>query len=104
MLTWKNVEASKASVLYIYIDNNNNNNCKDQIWLPNPKGGWTQAQKAQYNEFVESELENWDLMNQTITNVDSDDKKIKVDWFDLKKKNRPRHSPRRSVFIYFSQV
>ena len=47
MLTWKNVEASKASVLYIYIDNNNNNNCKDQIWLPNPKGGQTQVQKAQ---------------------------------------------------------
>ena len=37
------------------------------------------AQKAQYNEFVESRLENWALMNQTTTKVDSNDKKIKID-------------------------
>ena len=32
--------------------------CKDQIWIPGPRDGWTQAQKAQNNEFVESGLEN----------------------------------------------
>ena len=31
---------------------------KDAIWVPSPKEKWTQAQKAQYNEFIESLLEN----------------------------------------------
>ena len=35
--------------------------------------------------FVESGLENWTLMNQTTSKVDSDDKKVKIDWFNLKK-------------------
>ena len=39
----------------------------------------------QYNEFVESELENWTLMNQTTSKVNSDDKKVKIDQFNLKK-------------------
>ena len=43
------------------------------------------------------------LMNQKTNKVDSDDKKMKIDWFNLKK-NHPRHNPRRSVLIYFSQV
>ena len=42
-------------------------------------------------------------MNQTTNKMDSDDKKMKIDWFNLKK-NRHRHSPRRLVLIYFSQV
>ena len=41
--------------------------------------------KTQYNEFVESGLENWVLINQTISKMDSDDKKMKTDWFNLKK-------------------
>ena len=36
----------------------------DQIWVPSPTDEWTQAQKAQNNEFVENGLENWVLMNQ----------------------------------------
>ena len=39
-------------------------------------------------------------MSQTISKMDPDDKKIKIDWFNLKK-NRPWHNPRRSVLIYF---
>ena len=35
------------------------NTCKDRIWVPGPKDGWTQTQQAQNNEFVESEMENW---------------------------------------------
>ena len=31
-------------------------NCKDQIWDPT-QDEWTKAQKAQNNEFVDSELE-----------------------------------------------
>ena len=30
-------------------------------------------------------MENWDLMNQTRSKADFDDKKIKIDWFNLKK-------------------
>ena len=43
------------------------------------------AQKTQYNEFVESELKNWTLMNQTTSKVDLDNKKMKIVWFNLKK-------------------
>ena len=31
--------------------------CKDQIWILSPKGGWTTAQRAQNNKFVENGLE-----------------------------------------------
>ena len=37
--------------IYIYIY------CKNQIWTPSPKDGWTWAQKTKNNEFVESGLE-----------------------------------------------
>ena len=39
-------------------------------------------------------------MSQTTSKMDPDDKKIKIDWFNLKK-NRHWHNPRRSVLIYF---
>ena len=39
--------------------------------------------KTQYNEFVESGLENWTLMSWITNKVDSDDKKRKIDWFKL---------------------
>ena len=41
--------------------------------------------KVQNNEFVESGLENWALVNQTTNKVDLDDKRIKIDKFKLKK-------------------
>ena len=43
------------------------------------------TQKAQNNEFVKSELENWVLVNQTTSKVDLDDKRMKIDKFKLKK-------------------
>ena len=59
--------------------------CKDRIWLPSPKDGWIQAQKAQNNEFIESGLENWVKMSWTTNKVGSNDKNRKIDWFRLKK-------------------
>ena len=44
-----------------------------------------QAQKAQNNEFVKSGLKNWVLINQITTKVDSDDERMKIDKFKLKK-------------------
>ena len=41
--------------------------------------------KVQNNEFVESKLENWVLVNQTTNKVDLDDKRMKIDKFKLKK-------------------
>ena len=32
--------------------------CKDAIWIPSPNNKKSLAQRAQYNEFVESELKN----------------------------------------------
>ena len=32
--------------------------CKDQIWIPITTDRWTQTQKVQNNEFIESGLEN----------------------------------------------
>ena len=61
------------------------NTCKDQIWLPIPKDGWTWAQKVQNNEFIESELENWAKMKWTTNKVNSNDKNRKLDWFKLEK-------------------
>ena len=43
----------------------NNNNNKDQI-QGSAQDEWTQAQKAQNNEFVESGLENWTKMSWTV--------------------------------------
>ena len=59
--------------------------CKDRIWVSSPKDGWTQAQKSQNNEFVESKLENWTKMSWTTYKVGSNDKKRKIDWFEVKK-------------------
>ena len=59
--------------------------CKDQIWVLSPKGGWTSAQRAQNNEFVENELENRVLINQKNAKVDPDDKWMKLDRFMLTK-------------------
>ena len=53
--------------------------CKDRIWVLSLKDGWTQAQKAQNNEFVESELENWVKMSWTTNKVGSNDKNRKID-------------------------
>ena len=53
--------------------------CKDQIGVSNPKNGWTQAQKAQNNEFVESGLKNWVKMGWTTNKVGSIDKNRKID-------------------------
>ena len=36
------------------------------------------GQRAQYDKFVESGLENWAFMSQTTSKVDPDDKKIKI--------------------------
>ena len=55
------------------------------------------------NEFVESGLENWALVDQTNTEKDSDDKRMKRKRVVLKK-NRPWQSSRRSILIYCSQV
>ena len=41
--------------------------------------------KTQNNEFVNSGLENWGLVNRTTSKMDFDDKKMKVDKFTLKK-------------------
>ena len=80
-----------------------NYSCKDLIWVLRPNDGWTQAQKAQYNEFVDSELENKALMNQIICKVDFDDKKMKIDRFKLKK--IILDTVRRDQFLYIdSQV
>ena len=73
--TWK-IKLSITNVNYI---------CKDQIWVPGPKGGWTQAQQAQNNEFVESGLENWAKMSWTTNKVGSNDKNRKIYGFKVKK-------------------
>ena len=44
-----------------------------------------QAQRAQYNEFVESKLENQALMSWVIIIVDPNDNKVKIDWLYLMK-------------------
>ena len=62
-----------------------NLDCKDQILVLCPNDGWTQAQKTQNNEFVESGLENCAKMNWTTNKVDPNDKDKKIDKFLLKK-------------------
>ena len=41
--------------------------------------------KVQYNQSVESKLENWALMSWITSKMDLDNKKRKIDWFELKK-------------------
>ena len=59
--------------------------CKDAIWVLSPKVKKIQAQRAQYNEFVENELENQAIMSFVAIIVDPNDDKVKIDWFSLKK-------------------
>ena len=58
---------------------------KTRYGSPSPKDEWTKTQKAQNNEFVESGLENWALVNQTTDRVYFDHKIMKIDKFKLKK-------------------
>ena len=55
------------------------------IWIPSPNDGWTQTQKAQNNEFIETGLENWAKISWMTNKVNSNDKNRKIDWFQLKK-------------------
>ena len=75
------------------------NNCKGTIWFLRPKGNKILVQKAQYNEFVESRLENYALISWITTIVDPR-------WWESKEKlvsskeNRHRHNPRRLVLVF----
>ena len=56
--------------------------CIDNVWtrfVPSLKGEWAWAQKAQNNEFVENELENWARMSWTTNQLDSNDRNGKTD-------------------------
>jgi len=44
-----------------------------------PNDGWTQAQKVQNNEFVESGLKNYTKMSLMTNKVGSNDKNRKID-------------------------
>ena len=59
--------------------------CKNAIWIPSPNDKRSQAQRAQYNEFVESGLENQVLMSLITIRMDLEDNKVKVGWIYLKK-------------------
>ena len=59
--------------------------CKDTIWFLSPKSKRIQAQKAQYNEFVESGSENQALMSWVTIIMDPDHNKVKINQFYLKK-------------------
>ena len=52
--------------------------CKGTIWFLNPKGKRIQAQRAQYNEFVENGLENQALMSWVTIIMDPDNNKVKI--------------------------
>ena len=52
--------------------------CKDAIWIPSPNDKRSLAQRAQYNEFVESELKNQVLMSWITVRMDLKDNKVKV--------------------------
>ena len=58
--------------------------CKVTIWSLRLKGKRIQVQRAQYNEFVKSGLENQALMSWVTIIIDPNDNKIKGDWFYLK--------------------
>ena len=53
--------------------------CKNAIQILSPNDKKIQAQKAQYDEFVESGLENQVLMSWTVIIMDPGDPKVKVD-------------------------
>ena len=53
--------------------------CKDAVWILGPNDERLQAQRAQYNEFVESGLENQVLMSQVTITMDPDDNRVKID-------------------------
>ena len=59
--------------------------------------------KSLNNEFVENELENWVLINQTNLRMDSDleRKKKKSVYVGV---NRPQQDPMRSILIYCFSV
>ena len=59
--------------------------CKETIWIQNSKVKRIQAQRVQYNEFVESELENQAIMSWVAIMVDPNDNKVEIDQFLLKK-------------------
>ena len=59
--------------------------CKNAIRILSPNDKRIQAQKAQYNEFVQSGLENQVLMSWMTVTMDPDDNKVKVDWIYLRK-------------------
>ena len=78
----------RSILIYIYIYiliYNNNNNCKNAFWIPSPNDKRSQVQRAQYNEFVESELENQVLMSWITVRMDLEDNKVKVDKIYLRK-------------------
>ena len=56
-----------------------------QFGVLNPEVKRIQAQRAQYNEFVESGLENQALMSWVMIIMDPNDNKVKVDWLYLMK-------------------
>ena len=53
--------------------------CKNEICIPGPDDRWTQAQKTQNNEFIESRLENRAKMSWMTNKVDLNNKNKKID-------------------------
>ena len=70
---------------HFFYKSNCNQYCKDIVWFLSLKGNRIQAQKVQCNKFVESGLENYSLISWITIIVNPDDKKIKINWFYLKK-------------------
>ena len=55
------------------------------FWFLSPKDEWIQAQRARYNEFVESELKSWVSVDQTTRTVNQRHKKVKENKLHPKK-------------------
>ena len=75
--------------------------CKDQI-CGSVQDEWTQAQKVQNNEFVESGSKNQTLMNWTTANMELDDNHAQIrstDMNELLVRGVKCSCPRRQVFI-----
>ena len=70
---------------HFFYKSNCNKYCKDIVWFLSLKGNKIQAQKIQYNKFVESGLENYSLISWITIIVNPDDKKTKINWFYPKK-------------------
>ena len=70
---------------HFFYKSNCNKYCKDIVWFLSLKGNKIQAKKVQYNEFVESGLENYSLISWITIIVNQDDKKTKINWFYPKK-------------------